>query len=78
MTAIGAAADALKALICLLAALAQHSTKNGMSAIMLGQALGPLLFRPGQDDRALGSGDVASWVESAVCDLTTRSMAYKH
>ncbi len=59
-------ADALKALISLLAALAQHHTKNGMSAIMLGQALGPLLFRPGQDDRALGSGDVASWVESAV------------
>ncbi|KAL0019924.1 hypothetical protein WJX77_010272 [Trebouxia sp. C0004] len=58
--------EALKALICLLAALAQHHTKNGMSAIMLGQALGPLLFRPGQDDRALGSGDVASWVESAV------------
>ena len=59
-------ADALKSLICLLAALVQHHTKNGMSAIMLGQALGPVLFRPGQDDRALGSSDVASWVESAV------------
>ena len=60
-------AETLKALIGLLAALAQHHAKNGMSAIMLGQALGPLLFRPGQDDRALSSGDVGSWVDSAVC-----------
>ena len=59
-------AETLKALIGLLAALAQHHAKNGMSAIMLGQALGPLLFRPGQDDRALSSGDVGSWVDSAV------------
>lgn len=59
-------AETLKALIGLLAALAQHHAKNGMSATMLGQALGPLLFRPGQDDRALSSGDVGSWVDSAV------------
>lgn len=59
-------AETLKALIGLLAALAQHHAKNGLSAIMLGQALGPLLFRPGQDDRALSSGDVGSWVDSAV------------
>ena len=66
MLRLSCTAETLKALIGLLAALAQHHTRNGMSAIMLGQALGPLLFRPGQDDRALSSGDVGSWVDSAV------------
>lgn len=57
-------AAVLKALISLLAALRRHHAKNGMTATMMAQALGPLVLRPEQNAAAQDNMDLV--VDEAV------------
>ena len=57
-------AAVLEALITLLAALRRHHAKNGMTATMLAQALGPLVLRPEQTPAAQDNMDLV--VDGAV------------
>lgn len=61
------AAAVLKALISLLAALRRHHAKNGMTATMMAQALGPLVLRPEHNPGAQDNMDLV--VDEAVSKL---------
>ena len=60
-------AAVLKALISLLAALRRHHAKNGMTATMMAQALGPLVLRPEQNAAAQDNMDLV--VDEAVSSM---------